>query len=197
MRLLATLLLSLAFSFPALALELTDQNVKKWIDSYSAIMDWSKTQDKKELEFLEKEQQQNTPQFDALFTNAVKSMKGHKIYNDFAGVLKKNGYSDTGEWAQLGDRIMAATMAVELEKAESAGGAPNAAQMKQAMDAMMNNPNMSAEQKAQMQKMLGMSTQAMDVAEKVPAKDKEVMRRNAGLIKQVMEKNARQHSTQN
>lgn len=196
MRLLATLLLSLAFSIPAFALELTDQNVKKWIDSYTAVMDWSKTQDKKELEFLEKEQQQNTPQFDSLFTNAVKSMKGHKIYNDFAGVLKKNGYSDTGEWAQLGDRIMAATMAVELEKHEAASG-PAAAQMKQAMDAMMNNPNISAEQKAQMQKMMGMSTQAMDVAEKVPAKDKEVMRRNAGLIKQVMEKNARQHSTQN
>ena len=196
MRLIATLLLSLTLSLPALALELTDQNVQKWINSYSAVVEWSQTQDKKDLEFLEQKQSEQTPKFDALFSNAIKDMKGHKIYNDFAGVLKKNGFSDTGEWAQLGDRIMAATMAVEIEKHEASSG-QHRAQMKQAMDGLMNNPNLSAEQKAQMQQMMGMSTQVLDVADKVPAKDKEVIRRNADQIKQVMEKHARQQTGQN
>lgn len=196
MRLIATLLLSLTLSLPALALELTDQNVQKWINSYSAVVEWSQTQDKKDLEFLEQKQSEQTPKFDALFSNAIKDMKGHKIYNDFSGVLKKNGFSDTGEWAQLGDRIMAATMAVEIEKHEASSG-QHRAQMKQAMDGLMNNPNLSAEQKAQMQQMMGMSTQVLDVADKVPAKDKEVIRRNADQIKQVMEKHARQQTGQN
>ena len=196
MRLLAALLVSFTLSLPCFALELTDQNVQKWLTSYSAIMEWSKTQDQKELEFLEKEQKGQTPQFDALFSNAVKSMKGHKIYNDFSGVLKKNGFSDTGEWAQMGDRIMAATMAVEMEKHQNTTG-QNRAQMQQAMGAVMNNPNLTPEQKAQMQQMMGMGNQMMDVADKVPAQDKEVVRRNSGLIKQVMEQNARRNSAQN
>ena len=192
MRLLVTLFVSLALSLPAFALELTDQNVQKWMQSYSAIMDWSKTQDKKELEFLEKEQAANTPEFDALFTNAMKGMKNHKIYGEFTGVLKKNGYSNPDEWAQLGDRIMAATLAVEMEKHEANSGQTRA-QMKQAMDAIMNNPNMTPEQKAQMQQMMGMGNQMMDVASNVPAKDKEVIKRNASIIKQVMDKNAEQN----
>ena len=191
MRLLVTLILSLTFSLPALALELTDQNVQKWIKSYSAVMEWSKTQDKKELEFLEKEQNAD-PKFDALFSNAMKGMKDHKIYKDFSGVLKKNGFSDTDEWAQMGDRIMAATLAVEMEK-HQATSAQTRTQMKQAMDSLMANPNMTPEQKAQMQQMMGMGNQMLDVADNVPANDKAVIKRNADMIKQVMEQNSEEN----
>lgn len=196
MRLLASLLLSLALALPAFAQELTDKNVQKWMQSYAAIAEWSQTQDQKDLAFLDQERDPGTLKFDSLFSDAIGQMKGHKIYNGFSSVLKKNGFSDTQEWAKLGDRIMVATMAVELEKQEAVNSQQRA-QMKQAMDAMMNNPNMTAEQKAQMQQMMGITSQVLDAADKVPAKDKEVMRRNADQMRQVMEKNMRQHSEQN
>ncbi len=189
MRLLVTTFLALVLSVPAFALELTDQNVQQWMKSYSAVMTWAKTQDKKELAFLENDQAMRDPKFDALFSNAMQGMKNSKIYGDFSKVLKQNGYSNTDEWAKLGDRIMAATLAVELEKQQARTG-QSRDQMKQAMEALMNNPNMTAEQKAQMQQMMGMGNQMMDVADNVPAQDKAVIQRNGSLIKQVMDQNA-------
>lgn len=196
MRLLTTLFLSLALSLPAVAVEVTDKSVQQWLQSYSAVTAWAKTKDEKELKFLEEKQNQREPDFTHLFTTAMKDMKGHKYYSELSGVLKKNGYSDPNEWAQLGDRIIAATMAVEMEKHEATSGQTRA-QMKQAMDAMMNNPNLSAEQKAQMQQMMGLGNQMVDMVDNVPAQDKEVIKRNADQIKQVMEQNARQNSPQN
>lgn len=193
MRLFATLLLSLVLALPAFALELTDKNVQQWMQSYTAIVEWSQTQDKKDLAFLEQEHSQNIPKMESLFSDAILQMKGHKIYKDFAAVLKKSGFSDAQEWAQLGDRIMVASMAVELEK-QSAVNSQQRAQMKQAMDALMNNPNLSAEQKAQMQQMMGMTTQVLEATDKAPAKDKEVMRRHIDEMKALMERTARQYS---
>lgn len=192
MRHLVTVLLALTLSLPAFAVEVTDKSVQKWLQSYSAVMAWSKTKDEKELQFLEEQQNKREPEFTHLFSSAMKDIKGHKFYNELTGVLKKNGFSDPNEWAQLGDRIMAATMAVEMEKHEANSGQTRA-QMKQAMDAIMNNPNMTAEQKTQMQQMMGMGNQMLDVADKVPAADKDVIKRNASQIKTVMEQSAKQN----
>lgn len=196
MRLLVTFLLSLALSLPAIAVEVTDKSVQKWLQSYSAVTAWAKTKDEKELKFLEEKQNKREPDLTNLFSTAMKDMKGHKYYGELSGVLKNNGFSDPSEWAQLGDRIMAATMAVEMDKHEAASG-QSRTQMKQAMEAMMNNPNVTPEQKAQMQQMMGLGNQMVDMADKVPAQDKEVIKRNAAQIKQVMEQNARQNSQQN
>lgn len=195
MRHFISALFALALSLPAFAAELTDKSVQQWIQSYSNVMEWAKTQDQKELDFLEEQQSERTPDLSNLFTSALKDMKGHKLYDGLSAVIKKSGYSDPAEWAQLGDRIMAATMAVEMEKHE-ATSAQTRAQMKQAMDALMANPNMTAEQKAQMQQMMGMGNQMLDVADKVPAADKAVVKRNESLIKTVMEKHAEEQNPQ-
>lgn len=193
MRHFVSALFALAISLPAFAADLTDKSVQQWVQSYAKVIEWSKTQDQKELDFLEEQQSNRNPEFGNLFTNALKDMKEHKLYGGLRNVLKQSGYSDPAEWAQQGDRIMAATLAVEMDN-QKTNSAQTRAQMKQAMDALMANPNMTAEQKAQMQQMMGMGSQMMDVADNVPAADKAVVKRNLEMIKTVMEEQAEEQA---
>lgn len=193
MRHFVSALFALAISLPAFAADLTDKSVQQWVQSYAKVIEWSKTQDQKELDFLEEQQSNRNPEFGNLFTNALKDMKEHKLYGGLRNVLKQSGYSDPAEWAQQGDRIMAATLAVEMDN-QKTNSAQTRAQMKQAMDALMANPNMTAEQKAQMQQMMGMGSQMMDVADNVPAADKAVVKRNLEMIKTVMEEQAEEQT---
>ena len=187
MRFIATLLVGLALSLPALAVELTDKNVQQWFKSYEAVLDWAKKQDEKDMKFLESQRNPNGPQLDALFTSSMGALKSHKFYGDFRGLLKSNGFSNPDEWAQLGDKVMAATIAVEMEK--NLGTIEQSqAQMAQVMAQMKNNPNLSAEQKAQMEQMMGIGQQMMTTGSNVPAADKEVIKRNKDLIQRVLEK---------
>ncbi|HVK98298.1 MAG TPA: hypothetical protein VM553_00725 [Dongiaceae bacterium] len=182
MRLLAAFCLSLLLSNVSLATELTDQTIQQWVGAYKAVLVFCKGQDKKDLEFMN---QQYTPDMGNLFTDALTRMKGQPIYSDFSGVLGANGYKDPMEWAGQGDRIMAATMASELEKSGKASGAQKV-QMQQAMQTLQNNPNLTPQQKAQMQQIMGMGNQMIDVAEKVPPADKAAVQRNEALIRSIM-----------
>jgi len=182
MRYFIALLATLLLSSSTFAAGLTDKDVKNWLTSYQSVMAWSKTQDQKDLQFMDKNK---NPDMAHMFANSITEMKSHKIYGSFAGVLKKSGYSDPMAWGQMGDRIMSATMAVELEKRNTTSAAAKV-QMQQALQQIQNNPNMSPEQKAQLQQMMGMSNQLLDVADKVPAEDKDAVRRNADLIKSMM-----------
>jgi hypothetical protein len=193
MRHFVSALFALAISLPAFAADLTDKSVQQWVQSYAKVIEWSKTQDQKELDFLEEQQSNRNPEFGNLFSNALKDMKEHKLYGGLRNVLKQSGYSDPAEWAEQGDRIMAATLAVEMDN-QKTNSAQTRAQMKQAMDALMANPNMTAEQKAQMQQMMGMGSQMMDVADNVPAADKAVVKRNLEMIKTVMEEQAEEQA---
>jgi len=193
MRHFVSALFALAISLPAFAADLTDKSVQQWVQSYAKVIEWSKTQDQKELDFLEEQQSNRNPEFGNLFSNALKDMKEHKLYGGLRNVLKQSGYSDPAEWAEQGDRIMAAVLAVEMDN-QKTNSPQTRAQMKQAMDALMANPNMTAEQKAQMQQMMGMGSQMMDVADNVPAADKAVVKRNLEMIKTVMEEQAEEQA---
>lgn len=181
MRYIPTLLAALLLSAAAYAADLTDQNIQQWVGAYKAVMEWSKTQDQKALEFMDKDR---TPDMANLFSGALKEMQGEKIYGEFSKVLGSSGYKDPMVWAGQGDRIMAATMAVEMEKNNTSSEQART-QMQQAMQAIQNNPSMTPQQKAQMQQMMGMSNQVMDVADKAPKADKDVVKRNEALIKSV------------
>lgn len=185
MRHFVSALFILVLCLPAFAADLTDKSVQQWVHAYAKVIEWSKAQDQKELDFLEEQQSKRNPEFGNLFTNALKDMKEHKLYGGLRNVLKQSGYSDPAEWAALGDRIMAAVLAVEMDN-QKTNSAQARAQMKQAMDALMDNPHMTAEQKAQMQQLMGMGNQMMDVADQVPAADKAVVKRNLAMIKTVI-----------
>lgn len=191
MRLLATLtfgLLASLFTLPALALELTDQNVQKWLASYSAVSEWSKSHKDDDLGFLKSGADEAMADPGSMLTRSVKAMEGHKLHGELVGVLKKSGFSDPQEWAQLGDRIISATMAVEMDKLQASGGPAPDQMQQQMMNAMMNNPQIPAAQKAQMQKALQMTQHMAAKAKTVPEQDKAVIKRNNALIKQVIER---------
>lgn len=178
-RLLTTLFAAMLLSTSALAAELTDKTIQQWAGAYKAVQIFCQKQDSKDLEFMK---EPVTPDMANLFTTAITRMKGQPIYSDFAGVLGQNGYADPLVWAGQGDRIMAATMAVELDK-RGGNNAQQRAQMQQAMQGLQNNPNLTPQQKAQMQQMMGVGTQMMTVAEKAPAADKAAVQRNEALLR--------------
>ena len=183
MRYVFPFLAAMLLSASAFAADLTDKDVQHWISAYKSVVQWSKTQDKKDLEFMEK---QRKPNVGNLFSGSIDAMKDHKIYSDFSAVLKKSGYDNPQEWAQQGDRIVSATMALELEKRHTTS-AEARAQVQQALQMLRNNPNMPPEQKAQMMQMMSMSNQMLNVAENVPQADKDAVKRNADAIKAIMQ----------
>lgn len=182
-RLFSTFCFSLLLSTASLAAELTDQTIKQWVGAYQAVQIFCQERDRKDLDFMK--EQPAARDMSNLFTQAIQQMKGHPIYSDFAGVLGANGYSDPMEWASQGDRIMAASLATQLDKTGKAS-ADQRAQMQQAMQTVQNNPNLTAQQKAQLQQMMGLGSQMVDAAEKVPPADKAAVQRNEPLLRTIM-----------
>ena len=183
MRYLVALFAALMLQASCFAANLTDKDVQKWVSSYKAVIQWSKAQDKKDLEFMKHQQR---PDMSHLFSSSLQEMKGHKVYDGFTKVLEQNGYKDPMVWGRLGDRIMTATMAEELEKRKTTS-AETKAKMEKAMQAIDANPNLPAEQKAKLKQMMSMSSELLDVADKVPQADKDVIKRNEASIKSVMD----------
>lgn len=183
-RLLTTLFAAMLLSASALAVELTDQTIQQWVGAYKDVLAFCKEKDRKDLEFME---QPVTPDMANLFTDAITRMQGQPIYSDFAGVLSKHNYKNPLDWAGQGDRIMAATMAVQLDKSGNGNITPDQrARMQLALQSMQNNPNLTPQQKAQMQQLMGMGNQMIDVAQKVPPADKAAVQRNEALIRSIM-----------
>ena len=185
-RLLTTLFaaLLLCASASTLAAELTDQTIQQWVGAYKDVLAFCKEKDRKDLAFME---QPVTPDMANLFTSAITRMQGQPIYSDFAGVLSKHNYKNPLDWAGQGDRIMAATLAVQLDKTGNGNiSADQRARMQQAMQGMQNNPNLTPQQKAQMQQLMGVGNQMIDVAQKVPPADKAAIQRNEALIRSIM-----------
>ena len=183
MRYFVAFVAALMLQASCFAADLTDKDVQQWVASYKAVIQWAKTQDKQDLAFMK---QQQRPDMSHLFSSSLQEMKGHKVYNGFTKVLGENGYKDPTVWGHLGDRIMTAAMAEELAKRKTTS-AETKAKMQRAMQAIDANPNLPAEQKAKLKQMMAMSTELLDVADKVPQADKDVIKRNEATIKSVME----------
>ena len=184
MRYFVVFLAALFLQASCFAADLTDKDIQQWVASYKAIIEWSKTQDKKDLEFMK--QEKNRPDMGHMFSSSLKMMKGHKIYNGFTDVLAKNGYKDPMVWGRLGDRIMSASMAEQLAERKTTS-AEAKVKMQKAMAAIEANPNLPPEQKEKLKQMMAMTTQMLNVADKVPQADKDAIKRNEPLIKSVME----------
>ncbi len=176
--LFSALVISLLAS-TASAADLTDQSIRQWAGAFKALQVFCNERDSRDLDFLK---QNPTPDMGNLFTDAITRMKSQPIYSDFAGVLKGQGYQDPLVWADQGDRIMAAMMAVQVERSGK-NPAAQKAQMQMALQGLQNNPNLTAAQKAQLQQLSGMGNQMLTVAEQAPAADKSAYVRNEALIR--------------
>ena len=98
-------------------------------------------------------------------------------------IIRRHGFSNGDEWANVGSRIMRAYSAIMMDQE-----APEMdREMQQQMRELENNPNISEQQKAmirqQMQAAQGMMQQMSDA----PAEDIQAVRANRGRLSQVFE----------
>lgn len=179
MRLLKIITLTTLMSLAPLthAADLNDAEIQKWATAASALQAWGKQHQTSDLvpEGHDAAAMKNPAQ---AFTNGMIAAKKTPHYGDIQGVLKQNGYSDADEWAQLGDRIIAAYFANSMSKHPEV----SPEQVNMAMQQMQNNPNIPPHLRAQMEQAMQGSRAMLESAQNVPAEDKLIVQRNAKVL---------------
>lgn len=81
-------------------------------------------------------------------SDALNNIKGYKAYGDFIAIIKKSGFSSAEEWANVGDRVIRAYLALSINTKEVQS------QMAEAMKQLESNPYITAEQKEMMRQQM-------------------------------------------
>lgn len=172
-----TLAITLSLSSFGFAADLTDAEIQKWVTAATALQTWGK-QHKSEDVLPEGAQVIAMKNPAHAFTQSISQAKNSPYYGEIQGLLKKNGYSDADEWAQLGDRIITAHAANAMGNHKEI----SPEQMGMAMQQMQNNPNIPAHLRAQMEQAMQGSQAMMKSAQNAPEADKIVVQRNAKVL---------------
>ncbi|SFL97564.1 hypothetical protein [Marinobacter zhejiangensis] len=180
LALLTMLLLSAGSAF---ADSLTEQDVKNFISSLTEL-------DSMEGELADLTDEMNNdydsnnpsmPDLEHLFSDAVGRMEGHPQFERFEEVVEDNGFSSAADWGATGDRVFRAWMAIEMQGQSSA----SRQEMAKAMAEIDNNPNMSAEQKAQMRQMMQGAISMMEQVSQAPEADIRALRPHLDELRRV------------
>lgn len=176
------LLLSL-LAFTTQAETLSDDNIRAFIasmkdaqtlsDKYEGTDQWPDT---------DSEDMKSMPDMSRLFSDGVEKMKDYPAYDQFEDMVENHGFDSPEQWALVGDRVFHAMMAIEMK-----GENPNMSQdMADAMAEIENNPDMTAEQKAQMKAMMSGAMGMVKSATNAPQADINAVRPHMGALRTVM-----------
>ncbi|WP_138379118.1 hypothetical protein [Luteithermobacter gelatinilyticus] len=113
------------------------------------------------------------------FTSSLRTLKGHKAYNDFMAIIREAGFSSAEEWAMVGDRVMRAFISTEIKGQHSS----SRAEMEEAIKDVQNNPHISTEQKQAIINNLHQSMAMMSAASNAPAEDVKAIQPYLGKLK--------------
>lgn len=154
LALLLLLILSLV-SASAQAQELTDKKIRSFI----ATLEKTSTIGS-DFDYLDDSQDIELPDFSRIFSSSVEELDNREMYDRLENMVQNNSFKNLNEWAMTGDRIYSAWIAIEM----AARSPAVTKEMENALSEIENNPNMSAEQKAQMRTImeaaLGVTRQA-------------------------------------
>lgn len=167
----------LTFSSAGMADDLSDAEINKWINATTALQTWGKQHEKNDVMPAGQEvAAMKDPGH--VFSASIEQAKKGPLFSQMQEVLKQNGYSDADQWAQIGDRIVAAKTANALGNTK--GVDPKA--MGAAMQQMQNNPNVPPQMRAQFEQMMKGSQAMMQTAQESPPEDKAAVQRNAKVL---------------
>ncbi|KPQ30593.1 MAG: Peptidase family M9 N-terminal [Marinobacter excellens HL-55] len=164
----AVILTCLLISPKAFAQNLTEANVRAFLDSLQAA-EPVMMEHEEELEALT--DQSDDTDFSAIFSSGLEKMKGHAMYQDLERVAKRHGFSSIKQWAKTGDQIFQAWIALEMDEQR-----PSQQEMQQALAEIESSPHMTPEQKEQMKAMMGSAMTTMNQASDVPNDNKRAVR---------------------
>lgn len=168
------------FSVSSHAQSLSDQKISSFIESLKAA-------EKLEPEFedlsdeMDGEDDGTMPDFSRIFSDSLDELKGHEAYSRLEELARDHGFSNLEEWASTGDRVFQAWMAIEMEQQNPAARQ----EMNAALAEIENNPDMTAEQKAQMRAMMESAMGAMQSASNAPPEDVEAVRPHADALRRL------------
>lgn len=167
------------FSVSTQAQGLSDQTISSFIDSLKAA-----EQLEPEFEDLSEDMDSQNdgtmPDFSHIFSDSLAKLEGHQAYGKLEDLVQDHGFGSLEEWAATGDRIFQAWMAIEMEQQNPAARE----EMNAAMAEIENNPNMTAEQKAQMRAMMEGAMGAMQSASNAPPEDIKAVRPHVDALKE-------------
>jgi hypothetical protein len=167
------------FSAGAQAQSLSDQTISSFIDSLKAA-------EQLEPEFedlsndMDSQNDGTMPDFSRIFSDSLKELEGHQAYGQLEDLVQDHGFGSLEEWAATGDRIFQAWMAIEMEQQSPAAQQ----EMSAAMAEIENNPNMTAQQKAQMRAMMEGAMGAMQSASNAPPADIKAVRPHVDALRE-------------
>lgn len=166
---------------------LTDRDVKNFIDSLAALQqmegELTDLADEMERQMESNSGDPTMPNFGHMFSDAVSRIEDHPQFGKFSEIVEDSGFDDATDWGKTGDRVFQAWIALEMQDQ----GSEARQQMASAMAEIDNNPNMSAEQKAQMKEMMQGAISMMEQASKAPAADIEAIRPHIEELRRVTE----------
>lgn len=145
---------------------LTHQDVESWLNTYKQVEAWGEKHPETRVQ-LEKPELN----YARIFSSALEQVKKQNSYSDLASLLKKNGYSDPKEWAQIGDRIFLALAASEMSQFTP----EDLQQQIKMMEISLQSANISDAQKAILKETMEKSRQAIEAAAATPKEDIEVV----------------------
>jgi hypothetical protein len=167
------------FSAGAQAQSLSDQTISSFIDSLKAA-------EQLEPEFedlsddMDSQNDGTMPDFSRIFSDSLKELEGHQAYGQLEDLVQNHGFNSLEDWAATGDRIFQAWMAIEMEQQNPAAQQ----EMSAAMAEIENNPNMTAQQKAQMRAMMEGAMGAMQSASNAPPADIKAVRPHVDALRE-------------
>jgi len=167
------------FSAGTQAQGLSDQTISSFIDSLKAA-------EQLEPEFedlsddMDSQNDGTMPDFSRIFSDSLKELEGHQAYGQLEDLVQDHGFGSLEEWAATGDRIFQAWMAIEMEQQSPAAQQ----EMNAAMAEIENNPNMTAQQKAQMRAMMEGAMGAMQSASNAPPADIKAVRPHVDALRE-------------
>jgi hypothetical protein len=167
------------FSAGTQAQGLSDQTISSFIDSLKAA-----EQLEPEFEDLSEDMDSQNdgtmPDFSRIFSDSLKELEGHQAYGQLEDLVQNHGFNSLEDWAATGDRIFQAWMAIEMEQQSPAAQQ----EMSAAMAEIENNPNMTAQQKAQMRAMMEGAMGAMQSASNAPPADIKAVRPHVDALRE-------------
>jgi len=165
------LLLALPYAPNTFAQELTDKTVRSFVEVMES-MEPLTEKHKAFLDELEEQESDEEPEFSALMSSGIEDIKGHPVYEDLEDLVQEHGFSSVEAWAQTGDQVMEAWMALEMEN-QPAGMME---QMQASMEQIENAPHLTPEQKAELKAMMQGSLKGFESLDKVPESSKAVVK---------------------
>ena len=150
---------------------LTSERIERWISTLEDLTDWSEGREDVDAALVPGRPADGMQAIGDPFRTALKAIESLDEYDEVLSIIESNGYDDSAEWAETGNRIVMAYTSLRMAAEE-----PNVSQeIQKALDELEKS-GLSDEQKESMREMLLASADAMQTYSNAPIQDQDALK---------------------